>query len=173
MFKGREVGLMRRTASAILRKEKADLPPPPAPSLARSGLLGRKISDKSKPAEEDNNTLVLATPAKPKGMFAKYQPTPIQEETTRPSWIGDTPHASRTSHISDTPASRVAETPASRVADTPAIFAARGVRDTPVEDGIMEDWETESDDPLAELMVMTDEEDEDDRDGLVPDTPAR
>lgn len=162
--------MMRRTASAILRKEKAELPPPPAPSLARSGLLGRKISDKSKPAEEDNNTLVLATPAKPKGMFAKYQPTPIQEETPRPSWIGETPHASRTSHISDTPASRVAATPASRVADAPATFAARGV---PVEDGIMEDWENESDDPLAELMVMTDEEDEDDRGGRVTDTPAR
>jgi hypothetical protein len=127
LFKGREVGL-RRTASAILRKDKPEML---APTMAK-GLFGRKVSDKSREAD-DSNTLVFATPLKPKPN--RYTPTPA--ESPFPSWVGDTPQ----SRIAETPQQRVAETPQSR----------------------MLQWDSE--DPMGDLMVMTDEEDQ------VPDTP--
>lgn len=144
LFKGREVGLMRRSASAILRKQKSEMLAPPAP-VAKTGLLGRKLSDKAKPVEDFSNTLVFATPAKPKQVPGRYiPPTPIQEEVSPwyRGWVGETP------------VSRVVETPVSRVADTPMSKM---------------DWDSE--DPLGDLMVMTDEEEE--TQDMVPDTPAR
>lgn len=112
----------------------------------------------------------MATPSKPRngnGIFGPrlsswgHFPTPIREEPgtierTRPSFIAETPSADR-----------VAETPhvLSRFHDGP--FEDEG------EDQAV-DGEDGSDDPLGELMVMTDEEDEPmSGSGLVPETPMR
>jgi hypothetical protein len=132
LFKGRQVGLMRRTASAILRKEKPEMPAPSLPTFPKTGLLGRKLSERL-PPPEDSNTLVFATPHKPR--HGRIQPTTTQDDPYS-SWAQ--------SRVLDTPQSR-----ASRVPDTPQTQFREE-----------EDWD--GDDPLGEHMVMTDEEEEGD-----------
>ncbi|KAK8850406.1 hypothetical protein IAR55_004324 [Kwoniella newhampshirensis] len=176
LFKGREVGLMRRTAS-----KKADgLGREDSQGSGRFGLLGRKTSggkesqsqsqsQRGNSTEEpqkpgtNSNTLILATPSKPRhNMFAPrqtqwYHPTPIQEETPGSS---STPRPKPTF---------VAETPVApgRVA-TDCRYSGLGSMD-------YEDLGEESDDPLADLMVMTDDEDEPSSGGraMVPETPIK
>lgn len=97
MFKGREVQL-RRTTSVIKKGVKES-----------QGLLGRKsstsnIGDKRRSIESVSSTvgttaetLVLATPSKPRYGYSVpfHHPTPIQEEPERPSFIAETPVANR------------------------------------------------------------------------------
>ncbi|WVQ63141.1 uncharacterized protein L199_001292 [Kwoniella botswanensis] len=165
LFKGREVGLIRRTMSSRkLDREESQ--------SQRFGLLGRKTSsgiqtqaqrrNSTEESQTQPNTLILATPSKPRPFFKPSQsqfqywipPTPIQEEqpAPRPSYIAETPIAP----------SRIAH------------------RDTLPLGGIPDDHQEDSDDPLGELWELTDEEDEDDvrqRKGrgmeMVPETPMK
>jgi hypothetical protein len=170
-------------------------------TATRGGLLGRKTSDpikrtgesqpqsqsqsQSQSQNKTTNTIIFATPSKPRlsnsifgpragaGAASFHHPTPIQEEPSsgeRASWVAETPVAPH----------RIAETPMAghRIANPPLAGVA-----------LMEDVE-DSDDPLADLMVMTDEEDGDDDDdgdgdgdgdgmdedssrAMIPETPAR
>ncbi|WWC98736.1 hypothetical protein V866_005629 [Kwoniella sp. B9012] len=167
LFKGREVGLIRRSMSSRrLDREESQ--------SQRSGLLGRKTSsgiqtqaqrrNSTEESQTQPNTLILATPSKPRSFFKPSQsqsqsqywfpPTPIQEEhpTPRPTYIAETPIAP----------SRIAH------------------RDTLPLDGVPDDNEEDSDDPLGELWELTDEEEEVDvgqRKGrgmeMVPETPMK
>ncbi|WWD08476.1 hypothetical protein V865_006588 [Kwoniella europaea PYCC6329] len=165
LFKGREVGLIRRSMSSRkLDREESQ--------SQRSGLLGRKTSsgiqtqgqrrNSTEESQTQPNTLILATPSKPRPFFKPSQsqsqywipPTPIQEEqrTPRPNYIAETPIAP----------SRIAH------------------RDTLPLGGVPDDNEEDSDDPLGELWELTDEEEEDDvgqRKGrgmeMVPETPMK
>ncbi|WVQ85884.1 hypothetical protein IAT38_008052 [Cryptococcus sp. DSM 104549] len=172
LFKGREVGLMRRTGSKKVDMNAAsgsgsasqglgagrELGREDSQSQGRFGLLGRKISggkDKDKPVE-DTNTIIMATPSKPRYAFAApsypqwQHPTPIREEPSsgpRPSYIAETPVAP------------------GRMTGNVA-YASGEEADDPGE---------ESDDPLGDLMVMTDDEDEAPpaKRAFVPETPGR
>ncbi|ORY35843.1 hypothetical protein BCR39DRAFT_512485 [Naematelia encephala] len=190
LFRGREVGLFRRTTSGIVKPQRENSAREESQSQ-RSGLLGRKTSDGAKGHARRNSTdesqsqkaattIIFATPAKPRGSsislfgprpsFQTYHPTPIQEEPQsderiRPRFIAETPHAPGRV----TGSARIAETPQvfSRLASLPL----SGLGNTDEEE---EDEEDDDDDPLAELMVMTDEEDEEPPSrAVVPDTPAR
>lgn len=141
IFKGREIGVLKRTTSqkTIQRTN----------SLSTTGLLGRTIESQSlsastssqsqsqsqaRPAQSgreyrrsqsqkevrESETLVYATPSKPKGkLFAFAHPTPIREEPSSgsryevQSFVAETPTATRVS-VAETPmTTRVAETPLS------------------------------------------------------------
>ncbi|OCF58459.1 hypothetical protein L486_04492 [Kwoniella mangroviensis CBS 10435] len=167
LFKGREVGLIRRSMSSRkLDREESQ--------SQRFGLLGRKTSsgiqsqaqrrNSTDESQTQPNTLILATPSKPRPFFKPSRsqsqsqywipPTPIQEEqpTPRPSYIAETPLAP----------SRIAH------------------RDTLPLGGMPDEKDEDSDDPLGELWELTDEEEEDDfgqRKGrgmeIVPETPMK
>ncbi|WOO79486.1 uncharacterized protein LOC62_02G003008 [Vanrija pseudolonga] len=195
LFKGREVGLLRRSNSVRL-------PPTDSQSQSQSqsqpgrGLFGRRTNSTQLPPQSQTQsqsqsqsqtsaeTLVLATPAKPKhsAFFARahtqqWHPTPIREEPSSAersySYVAETPgrRSANGSSVAETPRgsshSRVAETPAqgarsvaetpiggSRVASTP--LGGGAVADTPLR-GAEIDYD---DDDLGALMVPTDEEDE-------------
>ncbi len=166
---------MRRTSSVVSKKESQ------TGETQRLGLLGRKTSDEYKrrnsteggslkwgmlrQAESQANrnlhftksasTIVFATPSKPRtanSVFGpripSYHPTPIQEEPS-------TEERPRPSFIAETPVGH------KRIVDIP-LSASESV------------YEDEDDDPLGDLMVMTDEEEEEYAEQpLVPDTPAR
>nr|XP_019051245.1 hypothetical protein I302_01694 [Kwoniella bestiolae CBS 10118]OCF30175.1 hypothetical protein I302_01694 [Kwoniella bestiolae CBS 10118] len=178
LFKGREVGLMRRSMSSKRTDMKDESQ---IQSQGRFGLLGRKTSggrerdamrkgsmEESQPQSQSQpNTLILATPSKPRSYqnpFFRSQsqsqaqphwipPTPIQEEqpTPRPNFIAETPVAP----------SRIARTD---VLPLGGIAAGDG---------------SESDDPLGELWELTDDEDEEEegrgRGGreMIPETPMK
>ncbi|KAK4688273.1 hypothetical protein P7C73_g1833, partial [Tremellales sp. Uapishka_1] len=151
LFGKREVGLMRRSASTVVRKDSNE--------SQGGGLLGRKTSDPRKikmrkpsfgesqslqRSQSQSDTIIFATPSKPRqsifGAKLAHHPTPIQEEppsAPRPSWIAETP-----------------------------VVANRIVDRAPLAD--------EDDDTLADLMVMTDEEDEPSNPReMVPETPIK
>lgn len=171
------MSLLRRTSSVAPRKESL------GGETQRLGLLGRKTSDGYKerrnsvegerlgrrtlttvesrrPQESQSgkpcDTIIFATPSKPRSANAIFgprvtaqvhHPAPIQEEAVsvmRP----------RPSYIAETPLGP------GRMVDVPLSALASGDED-------------DDDDPLADLMVMTDEEDEDAGRPMVPDTPAR
>ncbi|WWC72454.1 uncharacterized protein I206_106416 [Kwoniella pini CBS 10737] len=169
LFKGREVGMIRRTASKKLERED---------SLSRTqsgrfGLLGRKTSGGkensrrgSMEESQKQNTLILATPSKPRSQSQFFRPshshsqpswippTPIREEpssTPRPSYIAETPMTNRIAHTDTLPLGGI------------------GTRD--------EDDEMESDDPLGELWELTDDDDEGDDPvigkTMIPETPMK
>ncbi|ORX41172.1 hypothetical protein BD324DRAFT_648061 [Kockovaella imperatae] len=216
LFKGRQVGLLRRTASLAGKKDKETMPPTSSESQNRGGLLGRKISDSIKDREasrphesqQKEGTLIFATPSKPRlaetifgPRVAQFQaPTPIQEEpssgekSASRSFVVETPvhgaifnagrmaFTSSSTHsaiVLDTPEvthTRVAETSMSmRFAGMPISQMTNSVDDEDQSDATYgEDAQSEgSDDPLADLMVMTDEEyeEEDGRD-VVHDSPG-
>lgn len=169
LFRGREVGLLRRTSSMMVKKENQGV------ETQKLGLLGRKTSDpikarrnsseaesrarpKSQQAEQ-NNAIIFATPSKPRLANSIYgsrtsghfhHPTPIQEEPSsgerpRPTFIAETPvHPGRISNV--------------------PLSALRSVDEDDDDEGA-----------LGRLMVMTDEEDENEESDLrkVPETPAR
>lgn len=165
LFKGREVGLLRRSSSILARhtsvkEEKGPVGP---------GLLGRKSAGESLRRHESlshaqtqsqtkSETLIFATPAKSKQHFGRgVFPTPIREE---PSSGGST-----LSFVTETPMvgrllASVAETPRRDVVSETPVAARTALAPY------------ESDDDLGELMVPTDDED-DERMFSVPDTPAR
>ncbi|WWD20588.1 hypothetical protein CI109_105064 [Kwoniella shandongensis] len=178
LFKGREVGLMRRTTS----RKAEGLGREDSQGSGRFGLLGRKTSggkesqsqshnrrnsmEESQRPSTNANTLILATPSKPRqNMFAPRQsqwhnhPTPIREETPgslstprpRPTFVAETPVAP------------------GRIATNFTYSGMGGIDDD-------EDMGEESDDPLADLMVMTDDEDEPSGGSgraMVPETPMK
>lgn len=167
----------------------------------RGGLLGRKTSDPIKRTGESQlqpqsqsqsqhhnkptNTIIFATPSKPRlsnsifgpragagaGSASFHHPTPIQEEPSsgeRASWVAETPVAPH----------RIAETP----------MAGHRIANASLAGVALTEDDEDSDDPLADLMVMTDEEDgegddigDGDGDGMdqdpsramIPETPAR
>jgi hypothetical protein len=93
---------------------------------------------------------------------AFHHPTPIREELSsveRQSWIAETPVAP----------SRIAETPIAKGRTSVIHLSSLNSVDKNDEDGDA--------DPLAELMVMTDEEDGDEKQGsrgaVIPETPTR
>jgi hypothetical protein len=189
LFKGREVGLMRRTGSmkrpdSLSKREESQV------QSSGLGLLGRKTSDPKKrrvsndgmslliplhqltyadSTSQRNGTIIFATPAKPRpgNPFSRrqtYHPTPIQEEPS----IGE---RFRSTFIAETPSTN-------RILGT-SFHGLERVTEMPTADRIVQSPEPEDD--LGELMVMTDEEDEEDDEdeggsgsfGLIPETPAR
>lgn len=169
IFKGREMVLKRTSSQKTIQRTN---------SLSTTGLLGRTIESQSQSQslsastsqsqgraggreyrrsqsqrevrEKDSETLVYATPSKPKGkLFAFAHPTPIREEPSSgsryevTSFVAETPTATRVS-VAETPmATRVAETPLSarlhaaaatkvQGTPTPRRVALSSVAETPV-----------------------------------------
>lgn len=193
LFKGRQVGLMRRTSSVVGHKGKAresqSLGLGRTESQARMGLLGRKTSDPKVrrdsmgesfgkvllTVESQNQsqpgTLIFATPSKPRladsifgPRLSKFTaPAPIREEPSsieRATFVTETPHGpGRMSK--DLGISLIAETPMTSTRDfipgTGKSYAGMAINALNSVERV-EDSGDESD-PLADLMVMTDEED--------------
>ncbi|KAL1409727.1 hypothetical protein Q8F55_003724 [Vanrija albida] len=203
LFKGREVGLLRRSNSVRLPQAESQSQSQGQSQVGR-GLFGRRTNSTQLPApsqsqsqsQASSETLVLATPAKPKhsAFFARahtqqWHPTPIREEPSSAersySYVAETPgrRSANGSLVAETPRgsahSRVAETPAHgshgghSVSETPlGRVAGTPLRGTEI------DYD---DDDLGALMVPTDEEDEVDDDDhdhgfgglLAPETPRK
>ncbi|WRT70546.1 uncharacterized protein IL334_007544 [Kwoniella shivajii] len=173
LFKSREVGLMRRTTSSRRPDSFSREDSQNQSQTGRFGLLGRKTSGGKESSQRRNseesqkpNTLILATPSKPRhnNFFRPSQsqqfsssfnswipPTPIREEPTstpRPNFIAETPIAP------------------GRIA-TKESLPLGGIDDDEDEGG-------ESDDPLGELWELTDDEDVgQEREDRVLDTPMK
>jgi len=202
MFKGRQVGFMKRSSSVLLKKGKEKESQVSAlgrtESQSRVGLLGRKTSDpKARRNSEGTSsavaarpelmadsqsqqagTLIFATPSKPRGANAIFgsrigqfgMQTPIQEgpsSAERPSYIMDTPQTSGRMSKDVQPYS-IAETPVAprRIFPTSSGSSYAGMAINALSSEAVDD--SGDDDSLADLMVMTDDEDD-----AVPDTPAR
>nr|XP_018259899.1 uncharacterized protein I303_07971 [Kwoniella dejecticola CBS 10117]OBR82057.1 hypothetical protein I303_07971 [Kwoniella dejecticola CBS 10117] len=197
LFKGREVGLIRRTASRKLEREDSLSQSQHQLQNGRSGLLGRKTSGGGNGKEtvrrgsmdesQKQHTLILATPSKPRHQPQSQSQSQFQSQSQsqsqffRPSqslsWIPPTP-------IREEPSSAprptyVAETPmTTRIAHTDVLpLGGLAVH------GSDEDQGMDSDDPLGELWELTDEEGDDDGAGagagarngrnMVPETPVK
>lgn len=202
LFKGREVGLMRRTASMISRKERDPQSQAQIQTQMQGhslGLLGRKTSDPIRPRRGSNddthphpprapNAIIMATPVRARtmsgpGLFGArppaptFFPTPIQEEPGsarlgRQAFVAETPVGHRRLETAPLQWSGVMETPM-----MPSRHSDPGLLSHSL--GKEED-EGDGSDQLGDFMDMTDEEEEWDEgpsEGvgrhIVPETPAR
>ena len=192
LFKGRQVGLLRRSASGAMRRTASERESGEGGQNQGQprGLFGRKTSGGSqsqtqgysqsqsqgqtqtrgKEAEASQSrseTLIMATPSKPRFPDGR-RGAHGYDDYYHPTPIAEEP-------VSERP-SRVAETPmAPRIAHT--LFGVTQkrkvalIQESPRRSGSFDDG-----DPFGELMVPTDEEDEGEPDGWaqgVPETPAR
>lgn len=161
LFKGREVSMLKRTSSQKIQRTASlsttgllgrtiDTSATSASQSqsqsesqshlrAGNGREYRRVQSQREVREKDPDTLVYATPSKPrgKGLFGFAHPTPIREEPSSGSryeshpFVAETPTANR---VAETPmGNRIAETPMlNRVAETPLSARLHAVAATKV-----------------------------------------
>lgn len=155
-IKVREITFRRSNSMAQKTKQSQSQSLTATGSLSQIGLLGRNLQAATRSTAVESQPraqappsapLIMATPVKrTHTIFARHQPTPIQEEPSSagshaPSYVAETPQAPRTS-IAETPLG-IPFTPMQ-----PLRFAAASpIADPPEFDDLMVPTDDEDDDP--------------------------